>query len=287
MKRLTTFPKTFARTFTKSLSEPQYYNHVVNAKLSFSIKYFIFFYFILSAAQTIIFSFRDLPKITQAAQGIIHDLTTHYPPDLVITAENETLSISGVEEPYFIPFPESISELGEETGFTNLAVLDTTTQIAAPDTLVTVTAKEFIVRSPDGRKQSYPVGYIEKPITLDRNAVGLLTSAAQSYIQTGFRFLPFVMFAFIAIFQPITTIIILLFYALFILISSNILRKNLSYKKSFQIGLHTITFAETVQFLQSTVFPNFDTSIFFPLAFFGASLIAVWSLKPRLQSKSR
>jgi hypothetical protein len=61
--------------------------------------------------------------------------------------------------------------------------------------------------------------------------------------------------------------------------ASLVLRKNLNLKKSFQITLHTITFAQTAAFLQGLLLTGNFPSLF-NLAILGATLIAVYSLKP-------
>lgn len=282
MKRLISLPKTFTRTFIKSLTEPQYYRDVLEAKFSFSLKYFLFFYFLLALVTSVFFWVQDVPGIRTTAQDVIHQLTTDYPNDLVLKLENGTLVVEGVDQPVIVPFPNALSDIKSDSGFEHLAAIDTTTQIAAENTFLTFTQNEVILRNPDGTKQSYPFESFSESITIDRNTIQLITSASQSYIDLVIRYLPFGLFLILAIFQTLGSLFSLLIYSMLTYVVSGLIRRQLTYKKAFQLGLHTITFAETVHFLQDHLFPSMDISMFFPVAFFGATFIALWSIKPSI-----
>jgi len=272
---------TFFRTLIKSLTEPTYYNHILHAKLSFSLKYFFLFYLLLATANSLVFHFTAVPRIRSSAQDLIHQLTTRYPQTLEIILDNGRATVTGVDQPFLVPFPQPFKELEQELDLHYLLALDTDSNTAADSTFITLTQSELIVRQPNNTKQSFPLEDFSEPVIIDKNAIQLFTSSAQSYIDLAINYLPWIVFLVLALFQPLGALISLSLYSIFILVSASMMKKPLPYKKSYQLGLHLFTFAETVLFLQTHLFPHLNLSIFFPLAFFGASIIVLLSLKPK------
>src|SRR4030042_3550841 len=106
--------KTFARTFVKSLTSPNYYQDVLKTKTSFSFKYLIFLLLIINLVLGVRFAvnaFNLLPKIDpflKEAKAVITDL---YPEKLVVTIRKAKIT-TNMKEPYFIGFPEKVGSFG-------------------------------------------------------------------------------------------------------------------------------------------------------------------------------
>jgi hypothetical protein len=137
----------------------------------------------------------------------------------------------------------------------------------------------MILRHPDGTKQYFTLTDISQDVTIDKNIVQLATSSLQSKLDQIIDLLPYGVFLVVLFLTPAITLLIVAIYSVATWLAAAIGRKNLSYKKSFQIGLHTATFAETAAFLQKLVFPDANLPSVYTLAFFGATLFALYSIK--------
>lgn len=269
--------KIFFHVFTKTISEPNYYNDVVRSKISFSLKYFFLFYIFLAIATSLNFSLKTLPQIKFTLDQLSHDLSTNYPDELNIQISQGAAQVTGVELPYQIPFPDYLSD---QSYTDRLLTIDTQSNSADPDSLFTLTTNGLIFRLPDGTKQTLPLSDLgNEQITIERNTIQLATSAIQGRLDSLYKFTPLILFVLLSISFPVISLFSLLFLSLFTFFITKLLQKPLPYKKTYQIGLHTITFAEVVVFLENLLFPNIHFPQLFTIAFIGATILAVYSLK--------
>jgi len=279
--------RTFANTLIKTHTEPAYFRDVLSARFSFSFKYFLLYYLLMALASTLLFNFTIKPQLKSAATDSIHELTTNYPNDLVISLESGQTKLQGQEPPLHVPFPQSFGNNFLTKDYDHLLTIDPTSQVAEKNSLFTLASDSLIVRQVDGTKQSVPLSDVEENITIDRNTIQLFTSSISSRIDSFFAYLPILFFIGFYLVSVFLALLSLLIYSLFTYIIANVLQKRISYKKSYQLGLHLITFAETVSFLQHLLTPQFSFSGLFSLAFFGAAALAVHSLPSHLKPKTK
>lgn len=270
----------FFRTYFKSLTDPIYYQDILKAKLTFSLKYFLVFYALTSLINTVDYNFRLKPQIQTLSREAIHNLSTGYPNSLVLSVTNDQLSVTGVSEPINVPFPDYLNVPELTRSYDHLATINSQEEYPKNNSLITLTKSAIFVRKSDGSKESYPYAEFDSDFTITRDQVELAASVFQSTLDKIITYSPIIFFLGNLFFQPIIALLVLLIYSLFIWLTSSILNKSINYPKSFQIGLHLITFAETVVIIQSLLFPNFSYSQLFPIAFFAATALVLFSLHP-------
>lgn len=271
--------KTFIRTYTKSLTEPSYYLDVLKADFSFSLKYFLFFFLLVSIISTIDFAINVKPKISEFSRDAIHELTTNYPPDLVIAIKDSTLQVEGTDEPLLVPFPGFMAEPELTSTYDYLLTIDSTEDFPRHNSLFTLAKSDLIIRETDGSKRSVPYSEMNTDLTINKSAISLLTSSAQSVIDRIVAFSPFFYWLAVLIFAPLVAILTLLIYSLILWVGINAGVGDFTYKKSYQLGLHLITFAETAYIAQNLLFPAISFPQLYSIAFFGASVFVMFQLR--------
>ena len=272
MKKL----KIFINTYTKTLTDPTYYTDIIQAPFKFSLKYYLFFFFALSIINTTIFSLQTAPKIRSAAQDIVSEITATYPSNLELSLTNGLLDLKGVDTSLTIPFPTQLKSLGQELGYDGVAYVTTEDTQEAAQTIVTLTKDELIIRETDDTKQYFAYNTLyDEDLTIDKNSIQLITSAQMGQFEQIYPYLPIPFFLAIYISSTLITFVIALIFSLFTMLMSQIISKSLSYKKSLQIGLHAITFAETINFAHQNLFSDLNLPSFYGLAFFGVIFLAL------------
>jgi len=242
---------TFFRTLVKSTISPAYYNDVVKAPFSFSLKYFVALNllaaFISGLLLVIPLSLLDLATN-------VRDVSSNYPAELAITADDRGLTINQ-PLPYSVPFPEQL-EGSEETElpsnfitFSSDEVTPGISDVRALDSLAVVTESiVYAYTDNDTQKiEAYPMPEFSEAFTIDRALVD--TTVARIAENPLFRYelyIPLLILLSVLVFFPIYTIFRLITIALYSGIVWLIARalmneKQLSFEKSFQVGLHAIT----------------------------------------------
>ena len=94
----------FVRVFWKSMFSPVYYHDVVKAKFSFSLKYFLFFSFVLGLILTLSLTTVILPPLSKFSGRLQTRAAGLYPANLVITIKQGQLSTNQIE-PLHFPIP--------------------------------------------------------------------------------------------------------------------------------------------------------------------------------------
>lgn len=273
--------RTFIRTYIKTITEPGYYRHILKANFSFSVKYFLCFYFLISLISTLDYTLNLKPQIADFSQNAIHELTTNYPPDLVLNLSSQGLVVEGASEPIQVPFPQFLSEPQLTQDYEYFIHIDSQTEFPRSKALITLAQNDLIVRQPDGTKQSLPYSEIEGDITINKAAISLFTSSLQSTLDTLIKYSPLIFGVATLILMPTIAALTLVFFSLFIWLSLNFSQRRFTYKKSYQIGLHLITFAETVILIQSLLFPSIHFPQLFSIAFFGSVILVIWAIRPQ------
>lgn len=228
--------KTFFNTFYKSLTSPKYYGDILQAKFSFSLKYFLVLVLITSLANTAVLSFYSFPTLVNTIKKVREQALNLYPKDLVITAKEGRLS-ANQESPIIMPFPDKDGE--------NILVFDlngTIDDLKTYNTTALINRSNIIVAGEGGQIRVQPLKDIPD---------GSLTYDDFSKTLTKFKNLTYYIPAFLTIAMFINVFLVLLILGLtYSTILSIILwtfSKRIGFKITFvklnQISLHAITLA--------------------------------------------
>lgn len=267
--------KTFFHILIKSHTDIDYYQDVVRASYSFSFKYFLIYYLILALATSLYFNFHDKPNLQNTSSTLIQQAKDNFPQDLSIKLESGILSLQGQDQPFHIEFPPTLDQFQTSTKYQYLATFDTSSNTAAKDSLLTLTTQDIIVRQPDGLKQTIPLSNLDANLEINNSNLEENAQIALDVTTTLISALPYLLFLFLITIYPIIALLFLAFFSILTNAIAKILGKKLTYKKTFQIGLHTITFAETADFIHHLTTPNLNFPNFFTLAFLASTLIVI------------
>lgn len=233
----------------KSLISPDYYQDVLKAKFSFSLKFFFFSCFLLSLVLGTIYSYNAHGLLKEFILKL-EDLPQFYPEDLVVEIKNGQVK-TNQPEPYFMPLPFSETVKEYPLPSLNLLVIDTQANIediTQYQTLALLTSNSLAFRTSKETQEIrvYPLTRIQD-FTLDQVLVKTLWQKISVY----FKYLvPLAtLFIFLGLFMaiPFSKFIHLLIFSLITLVFARILKTGLSYKKSLQVNLHAFLLPTLVQ----------------------------------------
>lgn len=278
--------KTFLYSYIKSLTEPNYYKDIVQAKLSFSLKYYVFFYFILGLLSAVVFSWRDLPELKNNTLELIDQLGREYPEAMVIEMSDYQLQLDGVEQPFGVPFPKAFADDLTEV-YEYLIYFDTETNTTEEAALVSLKQSEYKITYPDTQDQVGTYQELEiSDFTIDRTTVINNLPTIKSEVSQVLPYTPLGIWFISSVILPIATFIMISITSTFIFIGILIAQFPLKWTQILQISLHTITFAQTAGFLQDLLFHHLNLPSIYFVAYFGATLLALWTVQANLIKKS-
>lgn len=261
-----------------SIYNPAYYSELLAKPFSYSFKYFLSLTALLALVGTIFISFSVLPEMNAFINNANSKVLQYYPDNLEITAKGGKIS-TNVPEPYFIKMPAEFKS-GQKTEpefrksvpieeMDNLLVIDTKSPLTIElfkdyKTAALLGRDSLVFYKENGAVNIQP---------LDEMPDGVMTKAKFSSLLSGLmpylKVLPYVLvpIVFIALFIGLNIgyLIYLIFGAFVIWIASKIKKADISYGKSYQLGIHAITLG---LILESTVFwfyPNLDFSFLFTI----------------------
>jgi hypothetical protein len=259
-------PKIFARTFWNSLTKPSYYKDIKDAKFSFSFKYLLFLFLAISFIIGLSLSVRILgftsqtPKIVESIKGF---LVETYPKELKLTLKENKIT-TNVKEPYFIDLKEGNKAAIEPfKHFIAISTKGNSEDVKKLDSLFLVTSDNLVV-SEGTASGSYRVISLATTLSKIPNGISmdktLFTSILDMFTPYVLRVLPRIIIGIailILIFYPlfrgtfgfIFEAIFLLPAALVLFIGAKILKKNLSFAKTYQMSLHGATIPVTLSFV--------------------------------------
>src|ERR1700690_2872459 len=100
-------PRTYLHTFFNTLASPRYYIEILNLKMSFSWRFFLMSYFLLSILSTIFFITMDIPVWQKTATAFAQEIQTNYPDSLEFHWDGAVLTTKP-NQPLNIPYPKSM-----------------------------------------------------------------------------------------------------------------------------------------------------------------------------------
>lgn len=242
--------KTFFQTFRSSAFKPLYYKDVLKAPFSFSIKYFLFLFLVLSLLTAATLSFFLVQKVAPYLNQLKTQAPEFYPPDLELTIKDGSVSINQ-PEPYFIPikkewFPEEMQKEIKIAPIDNVLVIDTQvepSEIKKYQTFVLLTKNDLAFMGDTNEIRIQSLEQVDD-FTLNQEVV----KQSWQYITPYFKYIIPIMIAFLLIFIPLGTILVKFIYLLMVSVLTWMLSRlfrprdgRINYSKSLQINLHAIT----------------------------------------------
>lgn len=259
----------FFQMVKDSVYNPGFYQDLKNQKFSDSVKYFAKFALIVSvvvALFPIVIGIGLLTWQSQRVADVRQQIVQTFPSELTLSIKNGEIS-TNVDEPYSIAIPDGIkntvSQKQASYPLDNLLVINTHKQIETSDfqnykTLAVLGKNEFGVLDPGrGKVEIQNLDRFAFNYTLDRSGFESLVNTIWKLAKIlGFMLLillPFIIFFGIFI----GYMMYLLFGALVIWLAADLGKRSLSYKESYQAGLHLITLPIIGEFLLPFIFHIF------------------------------
>ena len=228
-----------------SIYGPDYYQEVLKKDMRYSWRYFLKFSLIMAALATIAVSFLMIPSLNAFFNTATHSAVEHYPSGLEIHIEKGLVS-TNVDEPYEIAFPQDIkSEHSGNIPWRSALIIDTKHDFNLATfreyhTLALLSKDSIIYQDSTGKISIQSLSQVGS-LLITKETVKQFISKAQPYITliiplaVGFLFMGAYAYFF-------------LFHAVYLLIGAaliwgilSIKKMPISYRKSYQIGLHLMT----------------------------------------------
>ncbi len=289
--------KIFTRTFWNSLTKPSYYKDINEAKFSFSFKYLLSLFLLVSFIVGVSISARTLGFISQTPKFVESTksfMVEAYPKELKLTLKEGKIT-TNVKEPYFVDLAEDKKAAIEP--FEHLIAISTkgnAEDIKKLDSLFLLTADNLIV-SEGTASGNYRVISLNNALSKIPNGVSmdkpLFISILDKFTPYMLKVLPRIIIGIsllILIFYPllrgtfgfIFQTVFLLPAALILFIGAKIAKRKLSFAKMYQMSLHGATIPVTLSFVFgfSGLYPYI--SIVSWLAFFVFMFVVVLRQEP-------
>jgi len=290
--------KTFIKTFKRSLTEPSYYQNILNAKLSFSFKYLFALLFFVSLVVGVSLFIKILklipqtPKFVESTKGFMVET---YPKELKLTLKEGKIT-TNVKEPYFIDLAEGKKASIEPfKHFIAISTRGNPEDIKNLDSLFLLTSNNLIV-SEGAASGSYRVISLNNALSKIPNGVSLDKPLFSSILD---KFTPYVLKVLPKIIIGISLLILIfypllrgtfgfIFQAIFLLpaslvlfVGAKIAKRKLSFAKMYQMSLHGATIPVTLSFVFGFSGLNPYISIASWIAFLVFMFVVISKLDPR------
>jgi len=265
--------KRFFTILWRSIVDFSYYQDIYQASFSFSLKYLFVLFFLLQFVIAIIFGInmvKIIPQLPSFVEKIKTNARDFFPQDLSITLNNGNIR-TNVDEPYFIELPKILKT--DENKNMHLITIDTKASaedIKKLNTIVLVTKNALVFPDNKGYKIQF-LNDIKGYYTFNKYTYEQILQKIFPYLNYlphliygliifGLFFLPW----FTASIFVLTKMFYLFIFSLIFLLIVKLLRKNLGYKKIFQLAIHASTLpiliAYVAGFINFTI-PPFTLSL--------------------------
>ena len=245
MKKL----KAATYVFANSLISPKYYQHIIETRFSFSLKYFAVLALI---ASLITFSSTVKPITQDLSEGISALESTAlnaFPEDLVVTLKDGELSINQ-PEPYIFAMPKDFTDEPETKTPSNFLVFDsigTLDDLEKYDTLILVNRTNILVQG-SNKVEVYPLkDYPDGELTAE-----ILRSFANE-VKPFLKAIPYIVLTFALLGTVLYyfgfRLAYLVIVSLALMAFGSLRGLKLSFSKYYQVGLHAITLPLIIEVL--------------------------------------
>ena len=243
--------KTFFYVWKRSFSEASYYKDVLKAPFSFSLKYFLFFWFLLAIVTTIFLSTKIFIPVNNFLMRFPQVLIKAYPAELEIKV-NKGVVTTNIPEPYFIPsarFEKTFEEFEKEVKglksdeIENILVIDTNAKVEdlkRYQTYALLTRNHLAFYKENGRIEIVQLEDVGN-FTLNQQVVrGVVNKFLPVLRVISIFLIPFIFVATV-LFLTTSQLAYLLFSALVLFLGAKLISYPVNYQKSYQIDLHLAT----------------------------------------------
>jgi len=278
----------FFSVLMKSFSSPSYYTEIVKQPFGFSLTFFLVFSLIYGLAASLVIAPPPLKQISQIMNGLPDKLNSIFPSELEITITHGEVS-TNVSEPYSIsmqavgaafptiPAPDPVPVSG------NLLVIDTkasANDFSSYKTFILLTKNSLVVQDNNAFKV-YPLTGIEDMV-INKSVFQELIATASPFFKWVVPAVAAIIVVSLLVFLPSNSMTYLLFFSLVGLLVAKIMSLNLSYKKTYQIGMHLIVIPTTILGLLNLLGLTISFPFFRTLAMTVLAVIVFAKLKQQL-----
>ncbi|MFZ2188909.1 MAG: DUF1189 family protein [Candidatus Moraniibacteriota bacterium] len=236
--------KNFFKKVVSSIYGPKYYQELLNQPLAYSIKYFLVFTSIFGVLFVVGFSLFSFPGIDKTLNDVVRKTVNSYPQELAVTVKGGNVS-TNVPEPFYIKLPvltdESDAQLSEHK---NLITIDTKSEASADsllkyDTALLVTKNYIVYQKSNGQIVTQPLEKVSD-VVIDKAFLIQFVDKYSPYLKLLLPLMAIGLLIFIIFFIAFQFCYLFL-AALLIWLIAHIKKVEMSYGKSYQLGLHLMT----------------------------------------------
>jgi hypothetical protein len=237
-----------------SIYNPTFYRELPSKSLGYSWKYYSAFALLVVIFLTIISSIPLIGSANRVVREFPQKFFAYYPDNFEFSIANGVLTTNAVE-PYTLPIPLPLRVIAKEDDIADLVVFDTKTpfsleQFNAYHSLIWVGGKQFAYREKDTSVRVQ--GFAPKTnITVNEKELHTMESLISPY----YRFIGpvIVLSVFTGLLVALgVNFLYLLLGAVFIFVLLRFMKKELSYAKCYQVGLHAMTLPVLVYVVLAT-----------------------------------
>jgi hypothetical protein len=234
----------FLKKIKRSVYSPKYYQELLDQPLSYSIKYFLTFAFIFGVLLVVGFSLFSFPKINKTLNDAVRKAANNYPQELAVTVKSGNVS-TNVSEPFHIKTAVLVDENDVDLNdHENLVTIDTKSEASADslmkyDTSLLITKNYIVYQKSNGQIVTQSLEKVSD-VVIDKAFLIQFVDKYSPYLKLLLPLMAIGLFIFIIFFVAFQFCYLFL-AALLIWLIAHIKKVEMSYGKSYQLGLHLMT----------------------------------------------
>lgn len=275
---------TFFTTVFKSSTQPTYGNDVLQARTSFSVKYFLVFNLFATLAVTAVLL---IPLSLIKVASVANEILSAYPNDLIVEVTPEEGLTVNQPLPYSVYLPGEYSEddlalvtFASDSAISNIDMVDEYRSLAV------VTNDRIYVRD-DNKVEIHDIPQVDERFVFTKVQ---LEQFADSILNHPFikskLYLPLIGIVVFLLVYPgllIARAFTLAVYSLVVFFASRFVAnaKHLTYGQVFRLSLHSITPVILLAFVFSILGQEFFHGLIYFLAYFVWTMVWLFQLQPR------
>jgi hypothetical protein len=279
--------QTYLHSLFNTFSSPRYYLDVLNTRFSFSVRFFIISYALLSLISTGLFWSVSLPKFQQQVKVNLAQAIQSYPQDLVISWDKNHLQTNS-STPIEVPYPSFLRQSNLPNSFGYIAPqvtqISDIKSVLPQSSLFVVGERELYLATAQGGWSAKPLNQMvgfDESFTIDQETAPLLISDAMLFFNELAGVVKVVYPVFIFLFLLVTRTISLMISSLLLYFMYRLLQRPFTFRKTLQLSLHIAVVAELVHIITSQFFPMSSLDMFSITYWVYALIISavLWNLR--------
>ncbi len=252
MSKVRTFKYALGKTFTSI----EYYQDILQAPFSFSLRFFIAYFWLFALVATVFLTWRYyLPLNDFMTTFLPVEIVKVYPQDLVITIQDGAAS-TNVTEPYYVPLStlDPIKQelenkvLGASTEpVDNLLVIDTMAKVEdfpQYHTAALLTKHHLTIRNEDGNLETVSLDKASN-LVIDKNKIQEWVGIASPYLGYFVPILVVMTWVGMGLFYPLWKLGYALVLAVILYLFARLINRPIPWLKVWQLELHLVMISTT------------------------------------------